>query len=73
MMGRDASGSARRDGTRDVDDDVDDDDDDDDEDERCATKKTRRDEIVIERHPGMNPNARIRDARVRDDARAIDR
>ena len=62
MMGRDASGSARRDGTRDVDDDVDDDDDDDDEDEddvdvetrrtRCATKKTRRDEIVIERHPG---------------------
>ena len=82
MMGRDASGSARRDGTRDVDDDVDDDDDDDDDDEDeddvdVETRRTRgarrRDEIVIERHPGMNPNARIRDARVRDDARAIDR
>ena len=68
------------DGTRDVDVDVDDDDDDDDEDEDdvdVETRRTRgarrRDEIVIERHPGMNPNARIRDARVRDDARAIDR
>ena len=76
MMGRDASGSARRDGTRDVDDDVDDDDEDED-DVDVETRRTRgarrRDEIVIERHPGMNPNARIRDARVRDDARAIDR